>query len=75
MSEGEGSPLIGQEIGVTIRTLREQGFTILLVEQNAQAALQVAHRAYVLERGKISMSGPAADLLHDPKVIESYLGL
>ncbi|MGL4649145.1 MAG: ABC transporter ATP-binding protein, partial [Caldilineaceae bacterium] len=68
--------LLVEEIFNIIRRLNaEQGTTILLVEQNAQAALQVAHRAYVLETGKISMTGDAADLLHDPRVIESYLGL
>jgi branched-chain amino acid transport system ATP-binding protein len=47
----------------------------LLVEQNARAALQVAHRAYVLETGKITISGSARDLLNDSRVIEAYLGL
>jgi branched-chain amino acid transport system ATP-binding protein len=70
------APLLVEEIFNIIRRLNdEHGTTILLVEQNAQAALQVAHRGYVLETGKISMSGLAADLLHDPRVIESYLGL
>lgn len=70
------APLLVEEIFNIIERLNhEHGTTILLVEQNAQAALQVAHRAYVLETGKISMSGAAQDLLHDPKVIESYLGL
>jgi branched-chain amino acid transport system ATP-binding protein len=70
------APLLVEEIFNIIRTLnQEQGTTILLVEQNAQAALQVAHRAYVLETGKISMSGNAHEMLHDPRVIESYLGL
>ena len=70
------APLLVEEIFNIVRRLnREQGTTILLVEQNAQAALQVAHRAYVLETGKISMSGKASDLLHEPKVVESYLGL
>jgi branched-chain amino acid transport system ATP-binding protein len=53
----------------------EQKTTILLVEQNAQAALQVAHRAYVMETGKITISGDAQELLRDPRVIEAYLGL
>ena len=70
------APLLVEEIFNIISRLNEEhGTTILLVEQNAQAALQVAHRGYVLETGKISMSGLAADLLHDPRVIESYLGL
>jgi len=70
------APLLVEEIFNIIRRLNdERGTTILLVEQNAQAALQVAHRAYVLETGKISMSGNATDLLNDPRVIEAYLGL
>jgi branched-chain amino acid transport system ATP-binding protein len=48
--------------------------TILLVEQNARAALALANRAYVLETGRITMSGPAKDLANDPKVRECYLG-
>lgn len=70
------APLLVEEIFRIIRRLNdEQGTTILLVEQNAQAALQVADRAYVLEIGKISMEGPAQQLLSDPRVIEAYLGL
>ncbi len=70
------APLLVEEIFNVIRRLNsEEGTTVLLVEQNAQAALQVANRAYVLETGKISMSGDAQQLLHDPKVIEAYLGL
>ncbi len=70
------APLLVEEIFNIIEQLnKEQGTTILLVEQNAQAALQVAHRAYVLEVGKIAMSGDASDLLHDPRVSEAYLGL
>jgi branched-chain amino acid transport system ATP-binding protein len=51
------------------------GTTILLVEQNAVASLKIAHRAYVLESGKIALSGAATDLLNDPRVREVYLGL
>lgn len=70
------APLLVEEIFNIIRRLNgERGTTILLVEQNAQAALQVAHRAYVLETGRISMSGAADELLHDPRVIDAYLGL
>ena len=69
------APLLVEEIFNIIRNLNsEHGTTILLVEQNAQAALQVANRAYVLETGRITMSGSAQELLHDPKVIEAYLG-
>lgn len=70
------APLLVEEIFNIIRRLNaEQQTTILLVEQNAQAALQVAHRAYVLETGRINMSGDAQTLLHDPAVIDAYLGL
>ncbi len=70
------APLLVEEIFNIIRRLNEeQQTTILLVEQNAQAALQVANRAYVLETGRISMSGDAKTLLADPAVIDAYLGL
>jgi branched-chain amino acid transport system ATP-binding protein len=69
------APILVEQIFDIIRELNQQGTTILLVEQNAQAALQVAHRAYVLETGKITISGDAKELLEDPRVIEAYLGL
>jgi branched-chain amino acid transport system ATP-binding protein len=70
------APLLVEEIFRTVQRLnQEQGTTILLVEQNARSALQVAHRAYVMETGQISISGAAKDLLTDPRVIEAYLGL
>ncbi|MCC6166540.1 MAG: ABC transporter ATP-binding protein [Caldilineaceae bacterium] len=70
------APLLVEEIfNIVQRLNREQQTTILLVEQNAQAALQVAHRAYVLETGKITMSGDAKELLQDTRVIDAYLGL
>lgn len=70
------APLLVEEIFRTVERLnKEQGTTILLVEQNAQSALKVAHRAYVLETGSISISGDAKELLSDPRVIEAYLGL
>jgi branched-chain amino acid transport system ATP-binding protein len=58
-----------------ITGLRERGVSILLVEQNARAALQVADYAYVLENGSVKMQGKAEQLRNDPRVIESYLGL
>jgi branched-chain amino acid transport system ATP-binding protein len=69
------APLIVREIFRIISSLRETGVSILLVEQNARAALQVADTAYVLENGAVKMHGAAADLASDPRVIESYLGL
>ena len=69
------APLLVREIFKTLSVLNEQhGLTIFLVEQNARQALQIAHFAYVMENGHIALAGPAADLLHNPKVIEAYLG-
>ena len=69
------APMIVKEIFRVIAELRQTGVSILLVEQNARAALQVADYGYVLEVGEIAIEGPAAKLADDPKVIESYLGL
>ena len=69
------APLIVREIFRIISGLRDRGVSILLVEQNARAALQVADYAYVLENGGIKMHGEASTLRDDPRVIESYLGL
>lgn len=69
------APLIVREIFRIIAELRRRGVSILLVEQNARAALQVADYAYVLENGSIKMQGQAQQLRDDPRVIESYLGL
>ncbi|MEF8753423.1 MAG: ABC transporter ATP-binding protein [Accumulibacter sp.] len=69
------APLVIREIFRTITQLRSLGVAILLVEQNARAALQVADYAYVLETGSISLEGHSATLASDPRVIESYLGL
>ena len=69
------APMIVREIFRTIAGLRTLGVSILLVEQNAHAALQVADYAYVLETGQIAMQGPSAELAGDPRVIEAYLGL
>jgi branched-chain amino acid transport system ATP-binding protein len=68
------APLVVREIFRIIERLREQGTSILLVEQNARAALEVADYGYVLETGEIAMQGAAKDLAHDPRVIETYLG-
>jgi branched-chain amino acid transport system ATP-binding protein len=58
----------------TLRELKNEGKTILLVEQNARQALQIADRGYVMERGRIVLSGPGTDLLNDPQVQNTYLG-
>jgi branched-chain amino acid transport system ATP-binding protein len=68
------APLIVREVFRIIASLRELGVSILLVEQNARAALETADYGYVLETGEIVHSGPAANLMHDPKVAASYLG-
>jgi branched-chain amino acid transport system ATP-binding protein len=68
------APLVVKEIFRIIIRLRETGVTLLLVEQNARAALAVADHAYVLETGSIALSGPAAALAGDSRVIETYLG-
>ena len=69
------APLIIREIFRIIAELKETGVAILLVEQNARAALQVSDYAYVLETGEVSLAGPSQELAADPRVIESYLGL
>jgi len=68
------SPLLVTEIFDIIKSIRENGTTVLLVEQNARKALSVADRAYVLETGNIKLSGAAADLLNDESVKKAYLG-
>jgi branched-chain amino acid transport system ATP-binding protein len=68
------APLIVREIFRIIASLRELGVSILLVEQNARAALETADYGYVLETGEVSLQGHAADLLHDPRVTATYLG-
>lgn len=69
------APLIVREIFRVIADLKKTGVSILLVEQNARAALQVADYGYVLETGEISLEGESVKLVDDPKVVESYLGL
>jgi branched-chain amino acid transport system ATP-binding protein len=68
------APLIVRAIFQIIRDLHAAGVTILLVEQNASLALQIADRAYVLEAGRLTISGPAAELLRDERVQRAYLG-
>jgi branched-chain amino acid transport system ATP-binding protein len=68
------APLIVKEIFTIIESLRKTGVTIVLVEQNARAALAVADYGYVLEMGEVSLHGPAAELAQDSRVIDTYLG-
>jgi branched-chain amino acid transport system ATP-binding protein len=69
------APLIIKETFETLAKLRDDGVTILIVEQNAMMTLQLADRAYVLERGRVAMEGPASELAQDPRVRKAYLGL
>ena len=69
------APMVVEHIFETIVRINAAGTTILLVEQNAQMALQVAHRGYVLETGRVVMSGTAGELLADPGVRDAYLGM
>jgi branched-chain amino acid transport system ATP-binding protein len=70
------APILVKEIFEIIKKLnQEDGKTILLIEQNAYAALSIAHRAYILEVGAIVLEGPGKDLLNDPKVVDAYLGV
>lgn len=68
------APLIVRQVMDIIREVNKQGTTVLLVEQNAKAALKIADRAYVLESGRVMLSGPASELAEDSRVIEAYLG-
>ncbi len=68
------APLIVREIFRTITSLRQAGVSILLIEQNARAALEVADQGYVLETGEVVQQGPADKLIHDPALIATYLG-
>ena len=68
------APLIIQDIFKTLQAIRSEGTTILMVEQNALATLKIADYGYVLELGRISMHGPASQLVRDERLIEAYLG-
>jgi branched-chain amino acid transport system ATP-binding protein len=68
------APLMVREIFRTIRELQQEGRTILLVEQNALGALAISHRAYVLETGRVTLSGSAEALLEDERVCRAFLG-
>ena len=68
------APLVVKEIFRTIESLRQTGVTILLVEQNARAAMQAADYGYVLEMGEVVLQGPTSELATDPRVVDTYLG-
>lgn len=68
------APILVKMIFTAIKEISKTGVTVLLVEQNAKAALKLADRGYVLDVGKVTISGNASDLLNDPKVQEAYLG-
>jgi branched-chain amino acid transport system ATP-binding protein len=69
------APNLVDQLLTVIRALRDDGLTILLVEQNARAALAIADRAYVMETGRVTLSGPAAEIQADRRVREAYLGI
>jgi branched-chain amino acid transport system ATP-binding protein len=69
------APIVVQEVLHTIRQLNQRGMTILLVEQNVAVSLKISQRAYVLENGRVVMSGAGSELLHDDRVRQAYLGL
>ncbi|PKN92726.1 MAG: ABC transporter ATP-binding protein [Chloroflexi bacterium HGW-Chloroflexi-6] len=68
------SPILVEQIFEIVQNINKQGTSILLVEQNAQMALSIADRAYVLETGEINLEGSAQEVLHNPMVVEAYLG-
>jgi len=68
------APLMVEKVFEVVRTIAAEGVTILLIEQNAKLALEHSHRGYVMESGELTLSGPARDLLTDPKVRAAYLG-
>jgi branched-chain amino acid transport system ATP-binding protein len=68
------APVLVREIFQTVRDINSTGTTILLVEQNARQALKLAHRGYVLETGRLTVAGSAADLMDNPNVKAAYLG-
>ena len=68
------SPLFVDRVLELIQTVNQQGVTVFMVEQNAHLALQIADYGYVLQTGRIVLSGPARDLLHDPRIRDAYLG-
>jgi branched-chain amino acid transport system ATP-binding protein len=69
------APALVQELFLTIRALNQRGLTVLLVEQNVVASLKLSSRAYVLENGRIVMTGTGSELLNDDRVRRAYLGV
>jgi branched-chain amino acid transport system ATP-binding protein len=69
------APLLVREVFASLKSIREQGVTIVLVEQNVPQALALADRAFVLETGRVTLSGKARDLTRDPRIRDGYLGL
>jgi branched-chain amino acid transport system ATP-binding protein len=69
------APIVVENIFEVIGHINNEGTTVMLVEQNAQMALQIAHRGYVLETGAVTMEGPARELLDNPQVRDAYLGM
>ena len=68
------APILVQQVFQKIREINEQGTTVLLVEQNALQALSIAHRAYVLQTGRVVLSGPAEEIKQNESVRKAYLG-
>jgi branched-chain amino acid transport system ATP-binding protein len=68
-------PKLVDEMLEAVAKLKESGMTILLVEQNVQHALEISHRGYILENGRVVREGPSSELLHDDQVQASYLGI
>ena len=68
------APLVVKQVMEIIGEVNRQGTTVLLVEQNARAALRIAHRAYVVETGRVTLQGPAEELAKDSRVVDAYLG-
>ena len=68
------APVISQQVFRIVQDIQREGVTVMLVEQNARRALEIAHSAYVIELGRITMAGSGADVLADPEVVRAYLG-
>lgn len=69
------APAVVKHLFQTVQAIRDQGVTVLLVEQNVRTVLQIADRAYVVENGRVELSGPARELSNDPRVVDAYFGV